>query len=323
MDKCCALFGYSRQTYYKHLTVKDFDTEAANELILQSVRQHREMMPRIGSRKLYVLAQHELGSLVGFPERDRFIDLLASNDLLLKLRRRKRYKTTDSNHPYRRYPNLIKDLEFYGPNEAWAGDITYVETQEGVCYLSLITDLYSRKIIGWALGDTLQASHCFRALNMALAGLSEPLLAHGVIHHSDRGCQYCCHEYVAVLKSRGVRISMTESGDPLENAVAERVNGIIKSEWLNNVEIKDLADSLCRVEKAIDVYNNVRPHLSLNYQTPAQAHRQSGSQKRCWKTRSERRNERLLQISHDAHGAEVKAIVDDSTTGSDENALRH
>ena len=118
MDKCCTLFGYSRQTYYKHLTVKDFDTEAANELILQSVRQHREMMPRIGSRKLYVLAQHELGSLVGFPERDRFIDLLASNDLLLKLRRRKRYKTTDSNHPYRRYPNLIKDLEFYGPNEA-------------------------------------------------------------------------------------------------------------------------------------------------------------------------------------------------------------
>ena len=128
---------------------------------------------------------------------------------------------------------------------------------------------------------------------MALAGLSEPLMAHGLIHHSDRGCQYCCYEYVAVLKSRGVRISMTESGDPLENAVAERVNGLIKSEWLNNVEIKDLADCLCRVEKAINAYNNVRPHLSLNYQTPAQAHRQSGSQKRCWKTWSERRNERL------------------------------
>lgn len=102
MDKCCALFGYSRQAYYKHSAVKDFDTEAANELILQSVRQHREMMSRFGSRKLYVLAQHELGSLVGFPGRNRFIDLLASNDLLLKLRRRKRYKTTDSNHPYRR-----------------------------------------------------------------------------------------------------------------------------------------------------------------------------------------------------------------------------
>lgn len=116
---------------------------------------------------------------------------------------------------------------------------------------------------------------------------------------------------------------MTESGDPLENAVAERVNGIIKREWLNNVEIKDLADSLCRVEKAIDVYNNVRPHLSLNYQTPAQAHRQSGSQKRCWKTRSERRNERLLQSPHNAYGAEVKEIVDVSTTESDENALRH
>ena len=119
---------------------------------------------------------------------------------------------------------------------------------------------------------------------------------------------------------------MTESGDPLENAVAERVNGIIKSEWLNNEEIKDLADCLCRVEKAIDAYNNVRPHLSLNYQTPAQAHRQSGSQKRCWKTWSERRNERLLQSPHNAYGAEVKEIVeivDVSTTESDENALRH
>ena len=121
MDKCCALFGYSRQAYYKHSAVKNFDTEAANELILQSVRQHREMMPPIGSRKLYVLAQHEQGSLVGFPGRDRFIDLLASNDLLLKLRRRKRYKTTDSNHPYRRYLNLIKDLEFHGPNEGLFG----------------------------------------------------------------------------------------------------------------------------------------------------------------------------------------------------------
>ena len=121
LDKCCALFGYSRQAYYKHSAVKNFDTEAANELILQSVRQHREMMPRIGSRKLYVLAQHELGSLVGFPERDRLIELLASNDLLLKLRRRKRYKTTDSNHPYRRYLNLIKDLEFHDPNEGLFG----------------------------------------------------------------------------------------------------------------------------------------------------------------------------------------------------------
>lgn len=116
---------------------------------------------------------------------------------------------------------------------------------------------------------------------------------------------------------------MTESGDPLENAVAERVNGIIKSEWLNNDEIKDLADCLCHVEKAIDAYNNVRPHLSLNYQTPAQAHRQSGSQKRCWKTWSERRNESLLPSPHNAYGAEVKAIVDVSTTESDENALRH
>ncbi len=262
--------------------------ESAKELILQSVRKFREAMPRIGSRKLYELVKPELGNVTGFPGRDKFIELLVSNELMLKIRRRKRYKTTDSNHPYRRYPNLIKGQQFFEPNQAWASDITYVETQTGVCYLSLITDLYSRKIVGWEVADSLCAIHCVSALKKALEGLPKPWLANGLIHHSDRGCQYCCYEYVDILKAHGMSISMTEKGDPLENAVAERVNGIIKNEWLSTEEIRDLADCRLRVEKAIKAYNEMRPHMSLGYQTPSSAHEQSGEQTRLWKTFGER-----------------------------------
>jgi putative transposase len=262
--------------------------ESAKELILQSVRKFRDSMPRIGSRKLFELVKQELGKIAGFPGRDKFINLLVDNKLMLKIRRRKRYKTTDSNHPYRRYPNLIKDREFSEPNQGWASDITYVETQAGVCYLSLITDLYSHKIVGWELGGTLSAVYCVNALKKALEGLSAPEQANGLIHHSDRGCQYCCYEYVDVLKARGIRISMTEKGDPLENAVAERVNGIIKNEWLNTEVIKDADDCRARIEKAINAYNEMRPHMSLGYQTPSSVHKQSGKQNRLWKTFAER-----------------------------------
>lgn len=201
--------------------------------------------------------------------------MLSEQGLLLRIKRRRHYKTTDSNHPFKRYPNLIRDKVFNAPNQAWAGDITYVETRDGVCYLSLITDLYSRKIVGWALGKTLQTIHCRSALQMALQTLRYPQDSKGLIHHFDRGCQYCSYDYVNELKSRGVRISMTESGDPLENAVAERVNGIIKSEWLYGVDIKNYEDCRGRVSRAIKAYNNLRPHMSLDYQTPSEIHDQA------------------------------------------------
>jgi hypothetical protein len=137
---CCALLGYSRQTYYKHVDKPDFNVQALYELILQKVREYREQMPRIGSRKLYALIQKDFAGKPYLPGRDRLIDLLSDNGLLLKIRRRKHYKTTNSNHPYHRYPNLIKGMVFDSLNQAWASDITYVETNEGVCYLSLITD---------------------------------------------------------------------------------------------------------------------------------------------------------------------------------------
>lgn len=258
-------------------------------MIVQSVRTYRQQMPRIGSRKLYILVKREFGSQQGFPGRDKFLDLLSDQGLLLRIKRRKHYKTTDSNHPFKRYPNLIRDKVFRAPNQAWASDITYVETADGVCYLSLITDLYSRKIVGWALGETLQTVHCQRALEMALETLRYPEDSKGLIHHSDRGCQYCSYSYVDSLKSRGIQISMTESGDPLENAVAERVNGIIKSEWLYGVEIKDYADCYERVSQAIETYNNLRPHMSLDYQTPTEVHDFGAVPVRHWKTYSERK----------------------------------
>ena len=161
------------------------------------------------------------------PGRDAFIELLRKNGLMVRMKRRRHYKTTDSRHHYRKYPNLIVDIVPSRPNEIWVSDITYVETDEGVCYLSLITDSYSHKIVGWAVGPTLETVYPLEALKMALATIDDDT-ASRLIHHSDRGCQYCSNEYVSELKKRHVNISMTQSGDPLENAIAERANGILK-----------------------------------------------------------------------------------------------
>ena len=216
------------------------------------------------------------------PGRDAFIEILRKNGLMVHIRRRRRYKTTDSNHHYRKYPNLIKDVVPHRPNEIWVSDITYIETEEGVCYLSLITDAYSHKIVGWSLGPTLETIYPLEALKMALTSIDEET-AHRLIHHSDRGCQYCSDAYVSELKSHGISISMTQSGDPLENAIAERANGILKSEWLYKMTIP--TRDLCKVEltRIIGFYNSQRPHMSIGWQTPEQAHTQYGEQQRCWK----------------------------------------
>ena len=216
------------------------------------------------------------------PGRDAFIEILRKNGLMVHIRRRRRYKTTDSNHHYRKYPNLIKDVVPHRPNEIWVSDITYIETEEGVCYLSLITDAYSHKIVGWAVGPTLETTYPLEALRMALATIDDET-AHRIIHHSDRGCQYCSDAYVAELKKHGISISMTQSGDPLENAIAERANGILKNEWLYKMTIP--SREICTVELAriIDFYNTQRPHMSIGWQTPEQAHSQCGEQQRCWK----------------------------------------
>lgn len=201
---------------------------------------------------------------------------------MVRLKRRRRYKTTDSRHHYRKYPNLIADVVPSRPNEIWVSDITYVETDEGVCYLSLITDTYSHKIVGWAVGPTLETVYPLNALKMALATIDD-VTASRLIHHSDRGCQYCSNEYISELKKRHVNISMTQSGDPLENAIAERANGILKVEWLYKMRITTRDECRSILDRIIDFYNTQRPHMSIGMQPPEAVHMQTGEQRRCWK----------------------------------------
>ena len=201
---------------------------------------------------------------------------------MVQIKRRKRYRTTDSNHNYRKYPNLVADIIPHCPNEIWVSDITYVETDEGVCYLSLITNAYSHKIVGWLVGPTLETLYPLEALRMALFALSYEDTKY-LIHHSDRGCQYCSSTYVSELKKYGIRISMTQSGDPLENVIAERANGILKTEWLYKMKIATRKECYSVLERIINFYNTERPHMSIGMQTPEVAHAQMGEQQRCWK----------------------------------------
>lgn len=281
MGTLCGLFGYSRQSYYKHKE-NDFAEDAIEPLIVEKARDYRKDNPGLGCVKLYIIISTLFKETGCMPGRDAFIEILRKHGLMVHIRRRRRYKTTDSEHHYRKYPNLIKDIAPSRPNEIWVSDITYVETDEGVCYLSLITDAYSHKIVGWAVGPTLETIYPLEALRMALSTIDD-ITASRLIHHSDRGCQYCSDAYVSELKSHNVSISMTQSGDPLENAIAERANGIIKSEWLYKMSIPTRDACKAELHRIIDFYNTQRPHMSIGWQTPEQAHAQCGEQQRCWK----------------------------------------
>ena len=277
----CGLFGYSRQSYYKR-SDNEFAADAVEPLIVERARSYRKDNPGLGCSKLYLIIRRMFEDTGCMPGRDAFIEILRKNGLMVHVRRRRHYRTTDSNHHYRKYPNLIADVVPMRPNEIWVSDITYVETEEGVCYLSLITDAYSHKIVGWAVGPTLETTYPLQALQMALATIDGDT-AGRLIHHSDRGCQYCSDAYVSELKSRGIGISMTQSGDPLENAVAERANGILKTEWLYKMSIATRDECRDELERIICFYNTERPHMSIGMQTPEVAHTQSGGQRRCWK----------------------------------------
>ena len=249
---------------------------------MEKARDYRRDNPGLGCVKLYIIISALFKETGCMPGRDAFIEILRKHGLMVHIRRRRRYKTTNSNHHYRKYENLVKEVVPYGPNEIWVSDITYVETDEGVCYLSLITDAYSHKIVGWSLGPTLETAYPLKALRMALSGIDAGT-ARGLIHHSDRGSQYCSDAYVSELRKWGIRISMTQSGDPLENAVAERANGILKSEWLYKMSIPDRATCKAELARIIDFYNTQRPHMSIGWQTPENVHAQSGEQRRCWR----------------------------------------
>ena len=195
MKTLCELFGYSRQSYYNRKDDEDFTENALESLIVEKAREYRKDNPGLGCAKLYLIVKKLFDETGCMPGRDAFIELLRVNKLMVQIKRRRRYKTTDSSHHYRKYDNLIKEIVPMRPNEIWVSDITYIETEEGVCYLSLITDAYSRKIVGWSLGPTLETRYPLEALRMALATIDDET-ASRLIHHSDRGCQYCSTAYV-------------------------------------------------------------------------------------------------------------------------------
>jgi len=269
MESLCGLFGYSRQAYYQYVTENEFRENSITPLIFDAVRKYRKDAPRMGILKLhYLISNLFKDELV--PGRDAFFNLMRDNGFVL--RKRKTRKTTNSRHHFRKFENLIVGLEPAAPNHLWVSDITYLVTDDGTCYLSLVTDACSHKIVGWAVGETLEALHPVAALRMALESLKDKIPS-GLIHHSDRGVQYCCHQYVQILQDNNIRISMTQSGDPLENAIAERVNGILKGEWLNDLRLKNLDDCRKELSRIITFYNDERPHMSVDMQTPNLAHK--------------------------------------------------
>lgn len=229
----------------------------------------RRYQPRIGGKKLYKLLKVDLAKLQGSIGRDKFFDILRKHGLLVK-RRKKYVTTTDSWHRFHKYKNKLKEKLLTGPNQAYASDITYLRTREGFVYLFLQTDVWSRLITGWDLSESLALDGAIRALKMTIKQCLKP---EGVIHHSDRGIQYCCNEYVEILNRHKMEISMTEENHCYENAMAERVNGILKQEFLLDEEFANKALALKAVKEAIESYNTRRPHWSLNLCTPQQIHK--------------------------------------------------
>ena len=263
ISKVCACFNLKRDAYYKYQQ-RWKRYKSVESKVIQLVREERKELPRVGGRKLHEALQPSFEAAHIKVGRDSLFDILKANNMLVK-RKRAYAKTTNSYHHFHKYNNLIKELEITKPNQVWVSDITYIRTVKGFCYLALITDMYSRKIVGYDLSDSLELAGCLRALKKALWH-TKP--AAGLIHHSDRGVQYCSHMYVNELKRKGIKISMTEENHCYENAIAERVNGILKDEFyldqcfFSNVHAKRAA------KNAIKLYNNKRLHVSLGYKTP-------------------------------------------------------
>jgi len=251
-----------------------------DEILLVYVKQLRKQMPRLGTRKLYDMLQSIMKTNSIKIGRDKFFVLLKGTDLLVK-KRRKHVRTTDSNHIYKRYRNLIKEYIPTGPEQVWVSDITYLSIDSGFVYLSLVTDLYSKQIMGYHVDSTLETRGPLEALKMALKNRTHP--DSKLIHHSDHGIQYCCHEYISVLESNNIQISMSARGNPYENATAERVNGILKYEFYLDRCFSNLAEVQSVVKDTVRVYNNHRPHASCDYLTPQLAHHRSGVLKKRWK----------------------------------------
>ncbi len=286
----CALLGYSRQAYYQQITATEHKV-LQEEIVIQEVIRLRSRQRQLGTRKLLLLLKPFLTAHQIQIGRDGLFELLSAHRLLIRKRYRRIPQTTFSDHWLRKYPNLIIDMPILRPNALWVSDITYVPLKTGFGYLSLITDAYSRQIMGYHLSLNLLAAGCVKALKMALKKLPQNSM---LIHHSDRGCQYCSTEYIEQLQSRHIAISMTQNSDPRENAIAERVNGILKQELLEKC-YHSFEQARSAVTKAVQIYNHERPHYSIDMLTPFQAHNMTGEMKRHWKNYyQERRSKQLV-----------------------------
>jgi transposase InsO family protein len=239
-----------------------------HQLVTDMIIQERRLQPRLGGKKLYHLYGEQLHELLPGLGRDKFFGLLRAEGLLVP-RKRSYTRTTDSYHRFHCYGNLLKDKEISGPNQAWVADITYIRTRDGFSYLSLLTDYYSRKIVGWQLSRSLSIEGSVQALEKALAGCR---CTKALIHHSDRGIQYCSMPYTEILHGHEMRISMTQENHCYENALAERVNGILKDEYSLDATFTDHAQAQRACAEAIRFYNTRRPHWALGFKTPETVH---------------------------------------------------
>lgn len=263
----CKVVGMSRQNYYK----KRFSRQRRSvdeSFILELVRRERAVQPLLGGRKLFHMLKADFRSGGISIGRDRFFRLLGRHEMLIE-RRSTRPRTTNSSHSFRVYRNLLKDITLTGPNQALVSDITYIRTDEGFMYLALVMDAYSRAIVGYDCSDSLESQGALRALSMALRKLPA---GSNAIHHSDRGCQYCCVTYIEKLNRKGLRVSMTEINHCYENSQAERLNGILKDEYGLGGRFLRKVDVLRSVSESVRLYNYHRPHQSIGYRFPIEVH---------------------------------------------------
>jgi len=248
---------------------KAHEALSQHQIVIKLVQKIRYEQPFIGTEKLYGLIKEDLGYMHIKIGRIKLNSILKEYGMLVR-KKKKSVITTNSRHRFRKYPNLIKEVEISHPEQVWVADITYIRTDDGFNYLHLITDAYSKRIVGFELSDNLKAESTISALKMALKGRKYP--DRKLTHHSDRGLQYCSNEYIQTLMDNQVAISMTENSDPYENAIAERVNGILKQEFSIGDGFRNHLMALKEIKKSIYIYNHKRPHRSCEMLTPKQAH---------------------------------------------------
>ena len=278
------MFGLNRQVYYRS-TKRSKASRKKAEQVIELVENIRIKMPKLGGRKLYFLLSEPLKELkIG---RDKFFNILRANHLLI-IPKRSYHVTTNSHHRFRKHKNLVSDYQVTKPNQVWVADITYIGNRKNPSYLSLITDAYSKKIVGHHVAENLTTEGSLLALKKAVNHTN--LKEKSIIHHSDRGLQYCSDEYQKILEKNNISCSMTQNSDPYENAVAERINGILKQEF--NIDKFDVETKIKRkiVEESIEIYNELRPHFSNHYLTPNQMHKQEKLKIKTYKNKNQSKN---------------------------------